>query len=181
MSAKYKLFLSHDDNYATQYTNEYYSNLYRSWPIAYSHRRTDEIDDLVNQQLVQLYEDEQMINSLDYVHGLRRANWEGLTEDDAVADVFKPDHKCKCMHGHEECCIRQYEQVLREHTTREAELLESHFPKVAHEARPDVEKYVIHPVEGKASPKHSQSPVHAAPHHIAHPITHESQLTPRQH
>ena len=178
--AKYQLFLSQEDNHFGQYNNDYYPNLYRSWPVAYHHHRSDEIDDLVNQQLVQLYEDEQMVNSLDYVHGLRAKNWEGLDRDDSVADVFKQTNECKCRHGHEECCMRQYEQALRDHTTRETELLQAHFPKVKHEPHPELEKYVIHPHDGKAVPHHA--PVHHdAPHHITHSITHESQLSPRQH
>ena len=43
--AKYHMFLSDADNHAN-YNNDYYPNLYRSWPIAYSHHTAaDDIDD----------------------------------------------------------------------------------------------------------------------------------------
>ena len=43
--AKYQMFLGHNDNHAN-YNNEYYANLYRSWPIAYSHHTAaDDIDE----------------------------------------------------------------------------------------------------------------------------------------
>ena len=105
-------------------------------------------------------------------------NWDGLQANDEVDDVYKPDKKCKCFHGREECCIRQYEQTLREHTSKEQEMLEAQFPRVKHEAHPKLDKYVIHPVDGKAI-FYTHEPVLATPNHIAVPITHESQLTPR--
>ena len=88
--AKYKLFLS--DNGSGKYiNNDYYSNpvtrnLYRSWPVGYTSRRRDTMDDdiemdmmidgLLDQQLVTLKQYEYG-NKLDFMDGLRRANWEG--------------------------------------------------------------------------------------------------------
>ena len=55
--AQYKLFLSdssYESNSSPYYSNDYYSNpvrnLYRSWPVSYTPRRSDEIaEDLVEE------------------------------------------------------------------------------------------------------------------------------------
>ena len=110
--AKYKLFLSANEN-SNYYNNDYYSNpvtrnLYRSWPFAYTTRTRDTIpedivDELVDEQLVTLRQYEYG-NKLDFMDGLRRANWYGLKDNDEVEVVPKNDDICHCLHGDEMCC-----------------------------------------------------------------------------
>ena len=121
--AKYKLFLSADEN-SNYYNNDYYSNpvtrnLYRSWPIAYSPRRRDAIPEdidlmeLIDEQLVTLKQYDYG-NKLDFMDGLRRANWEGLKEEDQSDDILQNDDLCHCLHGDETCCEEQRDKVKKD-------------------------------------------------------------------
>ena len=89
-------------------------------------------------------------NKLDFMDGLRRANWEGLKED-LVEDISQNDD------------VVTLSETVTKHSKEHKE--ELHLASPEHRMQPE-KKQVVHPKE-----------THEPPSHITHPIV-ESQLTP---
>ena len=110
-----------DEHHYNSELNDTESNLYHSWPQyspmvphdwmlhkkekkSHSFTDFDEFEFAMQENSSTLGQEE---DGLDFVSGLRRMSFEGLTDHDKIPDTQKAViHKqpCKCVHGTEECC-----------------------------------------------------------------------------